>query len=346
MIPELRTLLEMLTYCRPDGSPTEREFIARWIMPLGATQDVDHNWHLVIPLADGSPSTVVWSCHTDTVAWKDGRQTVHYNHRTGIVELSRKSRAVRNCLGADDTAGVFLCTQMALARVPGHYIFHYGEECGGIGSSALAGYNPEMLAGISYAIALDRRGDSDIITHQWGGRCASEAFADSLALELFRCSAEQLVYNSTHGTYTDTAEYTGIVPECTNLSVGYANEHRDSEALDTVHTLRLLSALLRFDEARLVCERPVDNVTDRFNWDNYLPSHYRDVDSPPLLDDDGRPLTWDDDPIAVDCYLDRVQRDVQQALTRRNCPTCGRDTFAGFEHQCAAYKPLYPRMVC
>jgi len=34
--------------------------------------------------------------------------------------------------------------------------------------------------------------------------------------------------------YTDTAEFTDIIPECTNRSVGYAREHTQEESLDLV----------------------------------------------------------------------------------------------------------------
>ena len=364
MIPELRTLLDMLTYCRPMGSLTESAFIDRWIRPLGAIQDLSRNWHMTVPRADGSPSRVLWSCHTDTVARQDGRQTVHYEHATGMVGLSRRSRAAfRNCLGADDTAGVWLCVQMIQANVPGHYVFHYGEERGGIGSSALAYGEPHRLDGLDCAIALDRRGTDDVITHQYGMRCASDAFADSLALEIFRASDERLIYGPAHGIYTDTAEYVSLVRECTNLSVGYQDEHTADETLDVDHAIRLLNALRLFDETALVIEKDVEPVWD--NWNSYsepsiewttirkdgttifLP---RDVDASPNVDDDGFVLNDDDDDdddetLAVDCYLDRVHRDVQRALLRHDCPRCGRDTFVGFDHRCN-FEPLrFSRMV-
>ena len=322
MIPEICQLLDMLTYCRPMGSPTESAFIDRWIRPLGAVQDLSCNWHVIIPRADGSPSRVLWSCHTDTVAYRDGHQTVHYDVRAGIVGLSRRSRAAwRNCLGADDTAGVWLCVQMIQAHVPGHYVFHYGEERGGIGSNNLAYQEPHLLDGIDCAIALDRRGTGDVVTYQYGAQCASKAFANSLALELFRASDERLIYSPAHGVYTDTAEYVSLVPECTNLSVGYDGEHTANETLDVEHAIRLLNALRLFDETALVIEKN---------------------DEPECADEFGLD---DDEPMAVDCYLDRVHRDVQRALLRQDCPRCGRDTFVGFDHRCN-FEPLrFPRMV-
>ena len=251
----LGLLLHMLTYRRPRGSATEQAFIKQFIAPLAPTPDDYGNLHIWIDNPDGTPSRMLWSCHTDTVHRVDGLQTVRYDPVTGIVELSRKARKRgSNCLGADDTAGVFLCTQMIAAQVPGHYIFHYGEESGGLGSSNLARLSPELLGNAEIAIALDRRGTSDIITHQFGSRMASQIFALSLARELMHVDP-LLDYAPTQGLYTDTAEYAGIIAECSNLSVGYLYEHQDREILCTGHTLRLLRALCAIDTSALIVER-------------------------------------------------------------------------------------------
>jgi len=49
-----------------------------------------------------------------------------------------------------------------------------------VGSKFIAKRTPALLTGIDYAIALDRKGSRDVITHQFG-RCCSDAFAKSLA---------------------------------------------------------------------------------------------------------------------------------------------------------------------
>jgi hypothetical protein len=239
-------LLDMLTYCRPAGSDTETAFVDKYIATLpGAAVDRHGNWHVTI-----GESAVMWSCHTDTVHTKPGRQTI--DNRTSTIRLSKRSRrhSQSSCLGADDTAGVFLMWSMINAGVPGHYVFHYGEEIGGQGSSALAYEWPDELSHIRFAIALDRRGTGDVITHQGMRRTASEAFAQSL------CDGLDMAYSpSSHGIYTDTYEYADIIPECTNVSVGYANEHSKRETLDIAHVERLLSALCALDQTTLVESR-------------------------------------------------------------------------------------------
>lgn len=244
----LRTLIEMHGYCRPMGSATETDFIDRYIATLpGAEEDMHGNWHVTV-----SDDPILWSCHTDTVHAAEGMQQVAYSRKTGMLTLAKNSKS--SCLGADDTAGVFLCREMILAKVPGHYVFHYGEERGGIGSRALANSGVSFLSMFKFAIALDRQGHGDIITHQGMGRTASDAFANSLAAQL-----GGYYEASPNGIYTDTEEYCDIIPECSNVSIGYTRAHSRMEALDTKHVLRLLAALKKIDVSQLVCERdPLD----------------------------------------------------------------------------------------
>ena len=81
--------------------------------------------------------------------------------------------STRNCLGADDTAGVWLALELIRRQIAGRYVFHFGEERGGIGSGMLAHRHPDWLAECQMAIALDRAGYDEVITHQGGNRTAS-----------------------------------------------------------------------------------------------------------------------------------------------------------------------------
>lgn len=265
---QLATLIDMLSFCRPHGTSGDRAFRALYLLNLpGADVDPFDNIHVRI-----GDSAIVWSAHTDTVHRLPGRQDVA--NRNGILRLARRRdrRSIGTCLGADDGAGCFILREMILRGIPGHYVFHYGEESGGIGSGRLARHAPELLAGAKYAIALDRRGTSDVITSQFGGRCASDVFAWSLAAQL------PGRYAPCRGLYTDTAEYTDLIPECTNLSVGYSREHSGSESLDTAHVARLLDALYRLQESDLVVVRDPED-------DRIPASVYRDWESADLVDD-------------------------------------------------------------
>lgn len=238
--PRVSELLTMLTYRRPSGSKEERAFIDRFLKPLGVLPDEYGNQWLTV----GNDSPILWSSHTDTVHTSGGKQKVLYGAGFASVEDS-------NCLGADCTVGVWLMINMIRAGVPGTYVFHVDEEVGGRGSDYIATTTPERLAGFQFAIAFDRKGYNEIITHQFGGRTASDAFAKSLAEVL-----KPLRYQpSNGGTFTDTANYCEIIPECTNIGVGYFNQHSGSESLDIGFSERLLDQLLIADMSRLTCSR-------------------------------------------------------------------------------------------
>ena len=229
--PEAAKLLAMLRYRRPAGSKTEKAFIREFLEPLGVERDAYGNLHKRI-----GDAPVLWSCHTDTVHSQGGMQRLEVEGN--IV----KAGGASNCLGADCTTGVWLMTEMILADVPGLYIFHREEEMGGGGSDFIARKTPGLLAGIHYAIAFDRMGTSSIITHQAGGRCCSDAFAVSLSDGLGLG-----MHLDDGGTFTDTANYVDLVGECTNISVGYKNQHRATETQDIAFALSLRDALLGLD---------------------------------------------------------------------------------------------------
>jgi len=148
----------------------------------------------------------------------------------------------------------------------GLYLFHRGEERGGLGSRYIASTTPELLHGIRAAIAFDRRGTHSVITHQRGQRSASDAFAYSLADALGLGHAPDPT-----GTFTDTANYVDLIGECSNLSVGYENEHTDHETLDLGYLLHLRDALVAADLTRLTFDRrPGEHdPVDEFSWPAY-----------------------------------------------------------------------------
>lgn len=232
-MPKYDEILEMFSYMRPHESDHERRFINRFIMPLGMRTDPFGNLHKRI-----GDAPVLWSCHTDTVHYHSGRQRIRVEN--GIMSLKGASKAkaltglLPNCLGGDDTAGVWIMMEMIRHKVPGLYVFHRGEEIGGIGSIAIASRNPKFLDGISYAIAFDRRGHDNIITHQGGGRTCSDAFGLSFAADL------NFGYkNDPTGLFTDTANYADLIPECSNISVGYSFAHGWKETQDVAHLISL-----------------------------------------------------------------------------------------------------------
>lgn len=256
----LRTLLTMLTTKRPHASDSEAAFITRYLLPLGTVPDGFGNLSVRV----GRNPRILWSSHTDTCHRRPGTQRIVFDGARVAIDDPDNS----NCLGADCTAGVWLMTEMIKAGVPGLYVFHRGEERGGLGSSWIAGHNQDLLSGISAAIAFDRRSTRSIITHQRGARSCSDAFAASLANVL--SLGHQL---DPTGTFTDTANYVDLIGECSNVSIGYEHEHTTHEILDVNYLLALHDAILAADFARLVFTRqPGDCEPDSYEpW----PSSWR-----------------------------------------------------------------------
>ncbi len=246
-----KAIKRLFSYKRPTGSVTERAFVEKYLLPLGFWQDDHGNLHLSV----GDDPDILFSCHMDTVHRTEGMQNLHY--RDGILQLTRRERRKgTSCLGADDTAGIWLVTEMIRAGVPGHYVVHHAEEVGCIGSRALAESDAgALLARFKAAIAFDRAYDCDIITHQTGVRTASDEFAWSLAGVLGGGKYRP----DDSGSYTDTNEYAHIIPECTNLSVGYRAQHTQYEEQDVRYLIALRDRLVSADWSKLVIARdPAD----------------------------------------------------------------------------------------
>jgi hypothetical protein len=239
---DIESLMAILETKRPHKSKAEKKFISNFILPLGVESDGFGN---LFKRIQGVGDSILWSVHTDTVHNSGGRQAIQ--KRKGIISLSPRGKS--NCLGADDGAGIWLAREMILAGKPGLYVFHRAEECGGLGSDFIATHGQELLDGIQIAIALDRKGYNDVITHQ-GGRGCSDTFAESL------CDALGMEYMPDDtGLFTDTANYFDLIPECTNISVGYFGQHSKSEYLDSEFLISLRHALINLDTSKLIVER-------------------------------------------------------------------------------------------
>jgi len=233
----MKRLQSMLTYCRPHGGEGEKQFVERFIRPYEPEEIKDVAGEvLAYVVRVGKDAPVLWCSHVDTVHIQTApvKQTIVYDEEGGMIYKDDKMP-----LGADDGAGVWMLLEMIDAGVPGTYMFHRGEERGGIGSRAIAAQYTAFLKPFKYAIAFDRRGTGDIITEQMCGVCCSDEFALALAALL------DMDYKPDNtGSFTDTANYIDIIPECTNVSVGYNNEHSPNETLDVWHLESLRNAVV------------------------------------------------------------------------------------------------------
>jgi hypothetical protein len=78
-------------------------------------------------------------------------------------------------------------------------------------------------------------------------------FAEALCDELN--ARDMLMMPDDTGIYTDTAEFMELIPECTNLSAGYYNEHSAREFLDVEYLGMLLKAMITVQWDELPTER-------------------------------------------------------------------------------------------
>lgn len=235
-------LFKLLGMRRADGSLTEASVVPFLMRRLAEVSDVipliDSAGNLHYDLCSDRSHRTLFVAHTDTVHHKGG------TNRYALMPDS--VHAVDQPLGADDAAGVAILCTMIEYGIPGYYIFTRGEECGGRGSKYLANEWDETLEQFDRAIAFDRRGTSDVITHQFGGECCSNEFAEALS-DALNASDSLLYMPSDRGVYTDTAEFTELIPECTNISAGYFAEHSDQEWLDLNHWRALRDACLMIE---------------------------------------------------------------------------------------------------
>ncbi len=170
-------------------------------------------------------------------------------------------------LGADDKAGVTILLWMMKHNIPGTYYFFYGEEVGCLGSTAASNLIDEFSP-YHRMVSFDRRGTNSVITHQSSTRTCSDKFAESLASEFNKLNLSYRKDDT--GIYTDSAEFVRVISECTNISVGYYNEHTTNERQDLTHLANLADAVILIDWESLPTERDKTKTEYKsYSYSNY-----------------------------------------------------------------------------
>jgi len=248
------TFLALTSKTYPYGF--EDELIS--FLPKGYFTDIHGNFYYKI-----GESRTAFASHLDT-ACKDQVDVVH-KFDGKLIKTDGKS-----ILGADDKAGVTILLYMIEKNVPGLYCFFFGEEVGCIGSGLASRDN--MFKSYDRMISFDRRGTGSVITFQSSKRCCSEEFGKKLSTQLNQYGMSMSTDDT--GVYTDSAEFTGVIPECTNISVGYYKEHTHEENQDISHLIKLCNAAIRVDWESLPVVRD-PKITEwkpyKYNndWSNY-----------------------------------------------------------------------------
>lgn len=296
------SLPQLLTLARPHGSDPEWWLAGELCRWLEAHKNVVAATTFTCPRQDqpyaytatvGSGSKTLFSCHIDTVHRAEGLQVIESRSIDGRTFACLPEDSPSSCLGADDSAGIWIMCWMIERGIAGTYIFHRGEERGGIGSKGMAEHHADWLRQFDRAVAFDRKATHSVITHQGMGRCCSDDFALQLADALNAALPEEHAFMSPDdsGVYTDTAEYTALIPECTNVSCGYYDEHTSAERLDLefVHALRDACCAVDWDALPTVREAREEpsgfwwerEPADTSRWDN---SAYYEANWPDLFD--------------------------------------------------------------
>lgn len=243
-------LIRILSTCRAHGSDGDQQF-RMWLfnhlkaMKLNPIIKIEGN----IYVETDPKSTVLFSCHVDTVHRQTevGPQELAFDPTFGHIFLADKKK--NTCLGGDDGVGVYIMLKMLEAGVKGKYMFHTGEERGGIGSRAFVRENRLFCEDLELVVAFDRAvrsGDNPEVIHSQGGRrCASDEFSKALCDQLNEHGDFDLPYVlSSKGSFTDSKVYADIVPECVNVGCFYERQHTSEEYVDIVGLEKLVKAAI------------------------------------------------------------------------------------------------------
>ena len=314
----IKDLEYALSFKRPHGG-TGVTALCNYIVERVGEGDlsVDFCGNIHVDMRDDSSNETMFTAHVDTVHREDGFNTFKYEGQYLLADGGKP-------LGADDGAGVAILLHMIDHRVPGYYVFFQGEEKGGIGSSWLALNDQDLVQQFTRAITFDRKGTHSVITHQMCGRTCSDDFAYELSDQLNDLCPDFMYVPDDTGVYTDTAEFSGLISECTNISVGYYSEHTANEKLDMIHFQDLADAVLKLEWDKLPVVRDPSlpdpdelaptyspssySAWPTYNKDAYGYSNYGSPSADYGLDNDEDPVgptTYTEEQTAlIDCLAD------------------------------------------
>jgi hypothetical protein len=243
----LENFIKLTKYTCPYGEEDDLvlSMIIDDVFPCDIKKDIYGNYFYEI-----GKSRTIFASHLDTVS--KNKSKINHIYDGNFIKTDGTT-----ILGADDKAGVVIMLYMIENKIPGLYYFFVGEEVGCIGSKQVSS-KLDIKNKYDRIISFDRKDTNSIITYQSFTRCCSDEFADALAFEL---NLSGFSYKKDeYGVYTDSAEFTSVIPECTNISVGYYNEHTVNEKLDINHLEKLSKACLLVDWEGLPTKRDYNDL--------------------------------------------------------------------------------------
>lgn len=261
----------------------EHEVYGAMLEGLGFSMDEFGNYWLGIPTKDNKLPDTMFAAHLDTADYGEVKKIKRVVDKGGIVKTDGKT-----LLGADDRAGMAVLLHLIRERVPGTYIMFVGEERGRKGSEPVS----ETLVPHAFQrmICFDRYGKHSIISAQCGQRTASVEFVEALASQYKGLGLQ--FKEDEYGSYTDSYSFVDVIPECTNISVGYSNAHTNAETQDLKFLVQLAEASVKIDWESLPSARDVDDV----EWVGYGTTQTKYSEYNSYYD------RWDDDDYYVYTY--------------------------------------------
>lgn len=212
----LETFLKLTEYTITYGN----EHLLEKYLPENRIEDGCGNYYVVI----GKNSRTCFTCHMDTASW-------HMDKVNHVIDGDYIKSDGTTILGSDDKNGMTILLYMIERKIPGTYYFFAGEESGMAGAHKIISKNKQFfIDNFDRMVSFDRRGYDSVITHQMGRRGCTDEFGTELAKQLNRSGLHYSLDKT--GIYTDSASFIGIVPNVTNLSVGYFGEHTHNETTD------------------------------------------------------------------------------------------------------------------
>lgn len=231
------TFLSMVTKTYPHGHEEE---VLQFLPKL----EIDKHGNYYTIIGDNKPTTMFTS-HLDTADRQQKVTSLYSREDSNGDEIIYTDG--NTILGSDDKSGVTVMLYMMDKNIKGLYYFFIGEERGGIGSNKLsAEYDSvEYLKNIKRCVSFDRRKTGSVITQQLGRVCCSNEFGTALCKEYSKGGLNFSLDPT--GIYTDSASFIHDISECTNISVGYENEHTGTELQNMTFLIKLCEASIKVD---------------------------------------------------------------------------------------------------
>lgn len=233
--------------------PFEYEKTLEEFFPKGMQKDEHGNYFIKV-----GESKTMFCGHLDTYC-REYKRVWH------IIDGNIIKTDGTTTLGGDDKAGITIMIKMIEAGVPGLYYFFRGEEgvtspTGTWGSKQALRTKSDFFKNYEKCIAFDRRGNSSIISEQMYQECCSVEFVVALEDEF---SKYGLNYKEDPtGMWCDSGVFMEIIPECTNISVGYKSEHTFNEEQNIDHLEKLVDVCINIDWENLPTKRDPNKLSN------------------------------------------------------------------------------------